>query len=79
MAYDRSKIASEAPDPFAKYVVLGIAAWIIIQTFMNIGSMLSLLPITGVPLPFVSYGGTSMAVLLCAIGVLLNISKNAKT
>ncbi len=73
------KIASEAPDPFAKYVVLGIAAWIIIQTFMNIGSMLSLLPITGVPLPFVSYGGTSMAVLLCAIGVVLNISKNAKT
>jgi len=71
-------IARHAPDKFSKYVVVGIAAWIIVQAFENIGSMVALMPITGVPLPFISYGGTSLAILLCAIGVVLNISKHTK-
>lgn len=71
-------IAKRAPDNFAKYVVVGIAAWIVIQAFVNIGSMVALMPITGVPLPFISYGGTSLAISLAAIGVVLNVSKNAK-
>ncbi|MBI4592106.1 putative lipid II flippase FtsW [Candidatus Uhrbacteria bacterium] len=71
-------IAHHAPDSFAKYVVVGIAAWIVIQAFVNIGSMVALMPITGVPLPFISYGGTSLAISLAAIGVVLNISKGVK-
>ncbi len=71
-------IAKRAPDNFAKYVVVGIAAWIVIQAFFNIGSMLALMPITGVPLPFISYGGTSLAISLAAIGVVLNVSKSVK-
>ncbi len=71
-------LAKRAPDKFSKYVIVGIAAWIMIQAFENIGSMVALMPITGVPLPFISYGGTSLAILMCAIGVVLNISKSAK-
>jgi cell division protein FtsW len=71
-------IATRAPDNFSKYVVVGIAAWLVIQAFINIGSMVALMPITGVPLPFVSYGGTALAISLAAIGVVLNVSKHAK-
>ncbi len=72
------KIAQAAPDAFAKYVVVGIAAWITIQAFVNIASMVALMPMTGIPLPFVSYGGTSLAVSLAAVGVVLSISKAGK-
>lgn len=68
-------IAQNASDKFAKYFVIGVAAWITIQAFVNIGSMVALMPITGVPLPFISYGGTSLAVTLAAVGVVLNISR----
>lgn len=68
-------IASCASDKFAKFVVIGVAAWISIQAFVNIGSMVALMPMTGVPLPFISYGGTSLAVSMAAVGVVLNISR----
>ncbi|MBI4280921.1 cell division protein FtsW, partial [Candidatus Uhrbacteria bacterium] len=51
------RIAQNAPDPFAKYFAIGVGAWFTIQAFVNIASMIALLPITGVTLPFVSYGG----------------------
>lgn len=69
------KIAQTAPDVFAKLLAIGITTWIILQAFINIAAMLSLVPLTGVPLPFVSSGGTSLIVSLFAIGILLNISK----
>ncbi|MFA4845802.1 MAG: putative lipid II flippase FtsW [Patescibacteria group bacterium] len=68
-------IASRAPDNFSKYVVVGITAWIVIQAFVNIASMVALMPMTGIPLPFISYGGTSLAISMAAIGVMLNVSK----
>lgn len=72
------RIAARAPDAFSKYVVVGIAAWIVIQAFVNIASMVALMPMTGIPLPFVSYGGTSLAISMAAVGVMLNISKSSK-
>jgi len=72
------EIAKRSPDNFAKYVVVGIGSWIAIQAFVNIGSMVALMPITGVPLPFISYGGTSLAISMAAIGVVLNVSKSVK-
>ncbi len=72
------QIAKASPDNFGKYVAVGIGAWISIQAFVNIGSMVALMPITGVPLPFISYGGTSLAISLAAVGVVLNISKGIK-
>lgn len=77
LAYRGFKIAKEAPDTFSRLVVIGIMTWILIQAFVNIAAMLSLVPLTGVPLPFISYGGSSLIVLLAAVGIILNISKNS--
>ncbi len=68
------RIARNAPDDFGKFIAAGIIAWFFFQMLFNIGSMVGLLPLTGLPLPFVSYGGTALTVLLGAMGVLANIS-----
>ena len=68
-------IARHAPDRFGGLLAFGIASMIAIQTLINIGAMLGLVPLTGIPLPFISLGGTNVAVLLASIGVLANISK----
>lgn len=75
------KIAERAPDAFGRYLVIGIMAWFGIQAFVNIGAMVGIMPITGVPLPFISYGGTALAISLTAAGVVLNVSgvKQQKT
>lgn len=72
------KIAKSAPDDYGRLIALGIISWIGIQMFLNIGSMIGLMPMTGVTLPFISYGGTSLAVCMGAVGVLANISKSIK-
>ncbi len=69
------KIAKSAPDGFARLTVVGITTWVVAQAFINILAILSLMPLTGVPLPFISYGGTSLVMLMFACGILLNISK----
>ncbi len=71
------KIAAEAPDDFGRLTAAGIAGWIFFQTLFNVGSMVGIMPITGLPLPFVSYGGTALMVLLGAAGILANISSQA--
>ncbi|MFH1766904.1 MAG: FtsW/RodA/SpoVE family cell cycle protein, partial [Patescibacteria group bacterium] len=71
-------IADKAQDDFGKFLVVGIMAWFGFQAFINIGAMVGLLPITGVPLPFLSYGGTSLVVSLAAVGIVLNISRYSK-
>lgn len=71
------KIAKNAPDMFGKLVATGITMWIIMQAFINIGANIALIPLTGIPLPFISYGGTSLVFLLSSIGILLNISKQS--
>ena len=72
------KIARRAPDLFGKYVVVGIITWITFQAFFNIAAMVGLVPLTGIPLPFISHGGTAVAVSLTAMGVIVNISKQSK-
>jgi len=69
------KIAKNSPDQFAKLVVVGFVSIIAIQTFINIAAISGVIPLTGVPLPFISYGGTSLAVFLTMAGVVGNISK----
>lgn len=70
------QIAKHAPDTFGRYVAFGvtmtIAIYVIINSFVNVG----LMPVTGLPMPFVSYGGTSMIFTAAAVGILLNISKH---
>ena len=71
------KIASNAPDQFSKILAVGITAWIGGQTLLNIAAMTALTPLTGIPLPFFSYGGTSLSMILVSCGILLNISRYA--
>src|SRR3546814_18046729 len=62
-----------AEDPFGRLAAAGIACWFGFQAFQNIGMCLGIMPVTGVPLPFVSYGGSSMFAGMLAIGLLQNI------
>ncbi len=78
VAWRGFRIAQRAPDMFGRLVVVGIVSWIFIQAMINIMAISGIIPLTGIPLPFISYGGTSLAVLLTAIGILLNISKQAR-
>ncbi len=71
------RIASHAPDVFGKLLAAGISISIMAQAFINMAAISGLLPLTGIPLPFVSYGGTSLAMTLFSVGVLSNISKHA--
>lgn len=68
-------IATRAKDAFGKLLAAGIISFLATQTIINLGSQTALLPLTGIPLPFISYGGSSLIIDLCAIGILLNISK----
>jgi cell division protein FtsW len=75
LIYRAFKIAQQAPDTFGRLVATGIALWMMFQAIINIGAMLSLIPLTGIPLPFISYGGSSLVMTLFAMGILVNISK----
>lgn len=69
-------IARQAPDAFSQLACVGIIGWIGAQAFINIGAMAGLIPLTGIPLPFFSYGGSAMASLLIGVGFVLNISRH---
>ena len=69
-------IARRAPDVFGKLLAAGIAIGMMTQAFVNMAAISGLLPLTGIPLPFVSYGGTSLAVMLAGTGILMNISRH---
>ena len=68
-------IAMKVPDMFGSLVAIGITALVAIQVIINIAVVTSSMPATGMPLPFFSYGGTALFILLCEMGVLLNISR----
>jgi cell division protein FtsW len=69
------KIAQNAPDNFGKFLATGLTLWLGVQAVINLAAMVSLMPLTGVPLPFISYGGSALIANLIASGILLNISK----
>jgi len=71
-------IAKNAPDAFSRLAVLGIVILITGQAFVNIGSMLNVFPLTGLPLPFVSHGGTALIFSCAAVGIILNISRHCR-
>ncbi len=75
IAYRGYRIAEHAPDTFGRLLATGITTWIVVQAFVNIASVLAITPLTGVPLPFISYGGSALTSILFASGVLLNISR----
>lgn len=77
LAWRGFMIAKNAPDEFGRLIAVGIVTWIIAQAFINIAAISGLIPLTGIPLPFISYGGTSLVFLMAGVGILLNISRHA--
>jgi cell division protein FtsW len=71
-------ISARAPDMYGRLIAIGIVTWFCSQAFINISGMINLMPMTGVPLPFVSYGGSAMMAALAAAGILVNVSKQTK-
>lgn len=72
-------IARKAQDQFGRLLAAGVAIWFVTQSFLNIGAMVGALPLTGVPLLFVSHGGSALAIAMGAVGVLMNVSKRQTT
>ncbi len=71
------RIAKYAPDDFGRLVSVGIVSWVAFQMFVNIAAVTGIIPLTGIPLPFVSYGGTSIVFLMAAMGILIRIGKDS--
>ncbi len=69
------RISDETADPFGKVLAVGIGAWIAYEALLNVAVMTAVLPFTGVPLPFISYGGSNLVVVLSAVGILMSISR----
>jgi cell division protein FtsW len=77
VVYAGIRIALAAPDAFGRLLAAGITAWLGFQSLLNLGAVTGLLPITGVPLPFVSFGGSALVVSLGAVGVLISVGRSA--
>ena len=75
LIYRGFKVAMNARDEFGTYLAMGVICWISFQALINIGGITRSIPLTGIPLPFVSYGGSSLIMIMAAIGVLLNVSR----
>lgn len=78
LIYKGFKITQDCNEPFGRLLAFGLTCWLGIQTIVNLGAMVSIFPLTGVPLPFISYGGSALLVNLMAVGILLNISSRSK-
>ncbi|MBV8489038.1 MAG: FtsW/RodA/SpoVE family cell cycle protein, partial [Candidatus Eremiobacteraeota bacterium] len=74
-AYRAIKIALSTPDRFGFFLTIGCTAMIVIQAFINIGVVTSSWPVTGVPLPFISFGGSSLIVNLIAVAIIANVGR----
>lgn len=72
------QLARRMSDPFGRLIIIGVITWVTLQAFVNMGALSGILPLTGVPLPFISNGGTSLIITLAAIGIVLNVSKHVR-
>jgi cell division protein FtsW len=72
------RVAARAPSRYACLLATGITAWLASQAVINIGAVVGILPVTGVPLPFVSFGGSALVISLFGVGVLANIARTSQ-
>jgi cell division protein FtsW len=75
VAYHGYRIAIHAPDTFSGLLAAGLTTWLVVQAGINMMVVTALMPVTGIPLPFISYGGTALTINLVAVGILLSISR----
>lgn len=78
LAWRGVRASLRAPDTFGALLAGGITAWICVEAFINIGAVTNVIPTTGLPLPFISYGGTALAAMLIGVGILCNVSAQAR-
>jgi cell division protein FtsW len=78
LVYAGVRIAVRAPDAFGRLLSAGIVGWFGVQAVVNLGAVTGLLPITGVPLPFVSYGGSALVVSMAAVGMLVSVARSSR-
>ncbi len=79
LAWYGYRAAGRAPDRFGSLVAVGITTWITSQAIINMGAVIGVLPVTGIPLPFISFGGSSLVITLAAMGILLNIAMQERS
>jgi cell division protein FtsW len=72
------RAAVRSPDRYGTLLASGITAWIVVQALLNVGAVIGMLPITGVPLPFVSFGGSSLVIAMAAIGIMANVARQGR-
>jgi cell division protein FtsW len=73
------RAAVRAPDRFGGLLALGLAAWIAAETLINVGAVVGVLPVTGIPLPFISFGGSSLVITMAAAGILISVARVGET
>ncbi len=75
IAYAALRVARETADPFVRYASFGIVVWLLGQMIINVGMVLALLPVIGIPLPLISYGGSALLPSLVALGLLVGFAR----
>jgi cell division protein FtsW len=78
LIYRGFRVAMNARDEFGTYLAMGVVCWIAFQTLINVGGITRTIPLTGIPLPFVSYGGSSLIMVMAGVGILLNVSRYSR-
>jgi cell division protein FtsW len=79
LAWFGLRAATRAPDRFGSLLAVGITTWVTSQAVINIGAVIGVLPVTGIPLPFVSFGGSSLIITMAAVGILINIAAHERS
>jgi len=72
------RAATQAPDRFGALLALGLVAWVAAETLINVGAVVGVLPVTGIPLPFISFGGSSLVITMAAAGILVNVARQGE-
>ncbi len=73
------RAATRAPDRFGALLAIGLVAWVGAETLINVGAVVGVLPVTGIPLPFISFGGSSLVITMAAAGILVNVAKQGES
>ncbi len=73
------RAATQSPDRFGSLLALGLVAWVAAETLINVGAVVGVLPVTGIPLPFISFGGSSLVITMAAAGVLINVARQGES
>jgi cell division protein FtsW len=79
LAWFGLRAATRAPDRFGSLLAVGVTTWVTSQAVINIGAVIGVLPVTGIPLPFISFGGSSLIITMAAVGILLNIATHERS